>query len=79
MKTKVFKFVLPVFALFLAVSFAFAAEESNTAQTGYYNHPILGVQSIMTDCPRDGVDPCKFGAFPVYADQSLTIPLKKRQ
>lgn len=79
MKTKVFKLILPAFALLLAVSFAFATEETNATQTGYYEHPILGVQAIQTDCnPTSGVN-CMFGAFQVYAEPSLSTPLKRQQ
>ncbi|WP_298535860.1 DUF6520 family protein [uncultured Algibacter sp.] len=78
MKSKVFKFILPAFALLLAVSFAFATEESNASQTGYYNHPILGVQQISTDCQAQGAVNCMEGSYQVFADEDLTIPLKER-
>lgn len=79
MKTKVFKFILPAFALLLAVSFAFATEESNATTTGYYLHPILGVQPISTDCPETGIDVCMEGPYQVFKDQNLSIELYERQ
>ncbi|TMU50749.1 DUF6520 family protein [Flagellimonas algicola] len=75
MKTKILKFILPAFAIIMAVGLAFATDESNATQTGYYNHPILGVQSISTDCPDFGTVQCMEGPYQVFKDQNLTIPL----
>lgn len=81
MKSKIFRFVLPAFALFLAVSFAFATEANNTVTTQYYDHPILGAQEvpISLDCPTEGTTTCKYNGFNVYADQGLSISLYERQ
>jgi hypothetical protein len=53
MKTKVFKFILPAFAMLLAIGLSFATETNRSAQTGYYDDPFVpGVQSIITDCEK---------------------------
>lgn len=81
MKSKVLKFVLPAFAIMLAISFAFATEANNTVTTQYYNHPILGTLEvpISMDCPIQGSTTCKYNGFDVYADQGLSIPLYEKQ
>ncbi|USD24650.1 DUF6520 family protein [Flagellimonas marinaquae] len=78
MKAKFFKLLLPAFAIIMAVGMAFATEESNSTQTGYYNHPILGVQAIQTDCPEIGEVLCMEGQWQVFKDPALTIPLYER-
>lgn len=53
MKTKIFKFMLPAFAMLLAIGLSFATEAKRTAQTGYYDDPFIsGVQSVITDCEK---------------------------
>ena len=79
MKTKIQKFALPLFAIVMAIGLAFATAEDNATQTGYYNHPILGVQQIPTDCPDNGSVQCMEGTYPVFKDQNLTIPLYERE
>lgn len=72
MKTRFFKFVLPVFALFMAVSFAFAAESKSVAKTAYYFHPDLGWQTTMVDdnCNVEGTVPCLFLGIQTYSQPS---------
>lgn len=79
MKTKIFKFVLPVFAILLAVGFAFATEATIVSQTAYYDHPILGVQSTMVgdECDLEGEINCQFNGFQLYAEPTLVSPLRK--
>ncbi|TXG39574.1 DUF6520 family protein [Seonamhaeicola maritimus] len=79
MKSKVFKFILPAFALLLAVGFAFAAEDNYVSQTAYYNHPILGVQSVIIgdECQPSGAISCEFNGHQLYQEASLTTPLRK--
>lgn len=78
MKTKVFKFILPAFALLLAVSFAFATEDSNaTSMVAYYYHPVLGVQQTTTNCPDFGGQICKHGPYTLYSDPGLTSVIKR--
>ena len=79
MKSNLLKLVLPAFAILLAVGLAFATEDRDIPQTGYYQHPILGLQTIETDCPDSGSDPCLVNnQYPVYKNQGLTIPLYER-
>jgi len=78
MKTKFFKFVLPVFALLMAVSFAFATK-STRVLTAYYFNPSTGWQTtvVSDDCNRPAGQPCKIGAYQLYADMSFTNPLHR--
>lgn len=79
MKTKILKFVLPVFAMFLAMSMAFATNAS-TDQVGYYDDPGMpGVQQVSTNCSIEGELNCKVDGFKVYSDPSLSIPLWIRE
>ena len=78
MKRSFLKIVLPAFAIIMAVGLAFATEEDNSTETGYYNHPILGVQAIQTDCPETGQVLCMEGQWQVFKDPALTIPLYER-
>ncbi|MCK7591278.1 DUF6520 family protein [Subsaxibacter sp. CAU 1640] len=79
MKTKIFKFMLPVFAMLLAVGFAFATDVKTVSQTAYYNHPTLGVQSITIgdECQvQSGID-CKFNGLQLYREMALVNKLRK--
>lgn len=79
MKTKIFKFMLPVFAMLLAVGFAFATEVKTMSQTAYYNHPITGWQSVVigNECQdRSGFE-CKFNGYQLYKEMSTATPLRK--
>ncbi|WP_421823778.1 DUF6520 family protein [Flagellimonas oceanensis] len=79
MKSSFFKIVLPAFAILLAAGLAFATEDRNIPQTGYYDHPILGVQEIETDCLDSGSDQCMVNdQYPVFKNQGLSIPLYER-
>ncbi|MCK0156351.1 DUF6520 family protein [Cellulophaga sp. F20128] len=80
MKTTFFKTVLPAFAMLLAISLSFATEASTISPPAYYDHPDLGVQPVPggSDCVQDGNDACLFGTYPIYADESLEIPLGTR-
>lgn len=79
MKTKIFKFVLPVFALLMAVSFAFATQSSTVAQTAYYFHPVLGWQSVIIgdDCQDQAGNNCFIGSYQLYKDMSTSTPLRR--
>ena len=81
MKSKNFKFVLPAFAILFAISLSFATEANSDNQTGYYNHPILGIQPVPggVDCQTQVSDDCTYLGYPVFADPSLSIPLYKTQ
>lgn len=82
MKTKVFKSILPLFAILLAISLSFATTANSTLnEPGYYDHPILGAQPVPggVDCPQSGTITCKYGTYDVFADQSLTIQLYEKQ
>lgn len=79
MKTRFFKFILPVFAMLVAVSFAFATDTTSEAQTAYYFHPTLGWQSVVIgdDCQDQAGIACKIGAFQLYQDMSTSTPLRR--
>lgn len=75
MKTKVFKSVMPFFAMLLAMGMAFATSAS-TDQIGYYDDPAMpGIQEVSTNCSLKGVINCEVDGFQVYSDPSLSIPL----
>jgi len=79
MKTRFFKFVLPVFAILLAVSFAFATETKPMSQPAYYLHPISGWIEVTVgmECqPQAGVN-CTYDDFQLYKDESTSFPLRK--
>lgn len=80
MKTRFFKTVLAAFAILLAVSFAFATERTPEVKTAYYQHPVLGWQSIMIgdECGEFGAEPCLFETFQLYSQASTSsIDLRK--
>lgn len=53
MKSKILKFVLPAFAILLAVSLSFATVINMPSQIGYYDDPFeTEVQTITTDCTK---------------------------
>lgn len=80
MKTKVFKSILPAFALLLAVGVAFAATESNSFTTdGYYDHPIAGPTAVPggVNCQTSGQSDCTYQGLQVYAEIELETELHK--
>lgn len=74
MKKHLLKIVLPAFAILLAVGLAFATEESNLMYPGYADTPD-GPEPVETDCDGSSENQCKVGAFDVYEDIDLSIPL----
>jgi|26BtaG_2_1085354.scaffolds.fasta_scaffold00196_6 hypothetical protein len=81
MKTNFFKTVIAVFAILLAVSFAFAKESLPEAKTAYYFHPTLGWQSVVIgdDCKDQSGINCFIGPFQLYKDMSTSTPLRRLQ
>ncbi|WP_166962497.1 DUF6520 family protein [Yeosuana marina] len=82
MKSKVFKIMLPAFAILLAISLSFATEATNSSQTGYYDDPFIpGIQEVPggVDCPTTGEVTCKYNGHDVYADRAMTQPLWERE
>lgn len=77
MKTKMFKLILPIFAMLLAVGFAFASEGINQTQSGYVDTPF-GPKHIQTDCVDDGTVQCMLGDYFVFKDIGLSDPLYER-
>lgn len=77
MKTKVFKAVLPVFAMLLAMGMALATETTNSSPAFYDDPAIPGVQQLTggTDCPTVGQIPCMYQEFQLFADEDLSTPL----
>lgn len=79
MKTKVFKSVMPVFVMLMAIGMSFATNTVREAQTAYYQDPVLGVQSVIIgdECrDQNGID-CKFNGNQLYAEIALSTPLRK--
>lgn len=74
MKTKILKFVLPVFAVLVAVSFAFATKSTSVDQIGHYYEPLLGWQSIVvgSECGFDGEVPCKYMGKQLYSQRDTS-------
>ncbi|CAG2532840.1 hypothetical protein MAR621_03034 [Maribacter dokdonensis] len=79
MKTRFLKFVLPAFAIMMAIGLAFASEAETVSRIAYYDHPILGVQSTMVsdDCRPGGVLLCKFNGYQLYEEPSLSTQIGK--
>lgn len=79
MITKFFKFVLPVFAVLLAVSFAFSTETKPVDQEAYYFHPISGWQQVTVglECQDQAGTNCTFNNFQLYKEMSTATPLRK--
>ncbi len=79
MKTKIFKFILPIFAMLLAVGFAFATDVKTVSQTAYYNHPVLGVQSVTIgdECKVQSGFNCEFNGYPLFKEMALVNQLRK--
>ena len=79
MKTKILKFVLPAFALLLAVSFAFATEAINENRQGFISTPT-GYMEVPggVNCDTPTNDPCLYLGQQVYAEQGLITPLDKK-
>lgn len=79
MKTKVFKNVMPVFVMLLAIGLSFATNASPD-QVGYYDDPsVPGIQEVITNCSLDGEVECKVDGFQVYSDPGLLQPLFLRE
>ena len=79
MKRSFLNIVLPAFAIIMAVGLAFATEEDNSTQTGYYLHPIWGLQTVQTDCEDVGNTHCMEGQFQVFKNPGLTIALYEKE
>lgn len=79
MKTKFFKFILPAFAIVMAIGLAFASEAETASRIAYYSHPILGVQSTMVadECGQGNEIACQFNGYQLYAEPALTTELRK--
>ena len=73
MKTKLLKFVLPAFAIVMAIGLAFATEAETVYQTAYYNHPALGWQSVVAEngCGASGTIRCTFNGIQMYSQPSF--------
>lgn len=78
MKTSFFKIVLPAFAILLAVGLAFATETGTVSQTAYYQHPD-GVKSVTIgdECNPIGQINCTYFGYQLYAEASLSTPLRR--
>ena len=74
MKTKFLKFILPAFAIVMAIGLAFATEAETVYQDAYYNHPALGWQLTMAEagCGESGTIPCKFNGNQLYSQPSYS-------
>lgn len=79
MKTRIFKTILPAFAILLAISLSFAAEANRTTQIGYYDDPLIpGIQQVTTSCdPNATGSLCDYEGFQLYDEMALETPLKR--
>lgn len=77
MKSKFLKFILPAFAILLAISLSFATKANHVSQIGYYNHPTFGATEVTVDCNAPSGPQCLYGQYPVFEDEGLEIPLYK--
>jgi hypothetical protein len=78
MKSKVFKIMLPAFAILLAISLSFATEATNSSQIGYYFDSNLGeIVSTSVDCNSTSPDPCEVNGHQVFAERELLNALYK--
>ncbi|MCK0125240.1 DUF6520 family protein [Gelidibacter sp. F2691] len=80
MKTKVFKSVLPLFVMIIALNFAFATQSTSVDQIGHYFEPLLGWQSIVVgpECGPNGKDACEYMGKQLYSQPTTSsIPLRK--
>ncbi|AWX43631.1 hypothetical protein HME9304_00622 [Flagellimonas maritima] len=80
MKTNVFKFILPAFAILLAVGFAFATEHTTVAQEAHYFLPGQGWQSttVEDECYQGSSIPCEYNGIQLYSEPDFaSIQLRK--
>lgn len=78
MKSKVFKTILPAFAILLAISLSFATESNRVSQIGYYFDSNLGeIVSTTVDCNSTSPDPCEVNDHQVFAERQLLNALYK--
>ncbi|RDY57830.1 DUF6520 family protein [Flagellimonas nanhaiensis] len=78
MKNKLKKFVLPAFALLMAVSLAFATDAEAFLETGYIQGPTGPIQ-VQVDCKSEIIDPCLYLGQHVYEDPQFSTPMRKSQ
>ncbi|WP_111309840.1 DUF6520 family protein [Confluentibacter sediminis] len=76
MKTKKIKSILPVFAILLAIGFAFGTEAEAFLNTGFIEGPN-GPIEVQVDCESEIQDACLFLGQQVYADEDYETPLTK--
>lgn len=81
MKTKKIKFVLPVFAILLAVGFAFSTESKVVERDAYYNIPGTAnweKTTVGEECFTLGAIKCEFFGHQLYsAPNSGSMELSK--
>ena len=80
MKSKKIKFILPAFALLLAVSFAFATEAITENRQGFISTPS-GPMEVPggVDCDSTTDDACLYLGQQVHGNIELSDPLQKSQ
>ena len=76
MKTKVLKSLLLVFAILIAVGFAFATEAATLLNTGFIDGPS-GPIEVRVDCKSEIQDPCLYLGQQVYFDEGYEFPMRK--
>lgn len=76
MKTKVFKAILPLFAMVMAVGMAFATKSFDTNRPGYILTPT-GPMEVPGGvyCDTQVNAPCLYLGQQVFADKEGNIPL----
>ena len=76
MKTKVFKSVLPLFVMIMAVSFAFATQSTSVDQIGHFYDPVSGWHSVGVgpECGITGEYPCEYMGKQLYTQPDTQSP-----
>jgi len=79
MKTKVFKSVMPFLVMIMAIGLSFAMETETSTTMGFYEDPLLGVQSVPIgiECQNQAGFNCEFDGYQLYAERELRTSLHK--
>ncbi|WP_066223747.1 DUF6520 family protein [Formosa haliotis] len=76
MKTSFFKFIMPAFAILLAVGLAFASNSTELLNVGYIQGPSGPIQ-VQVDCESEVEEPCTYLEQQVFKDQNYNEPMTK--
>lgn len=76
MKTKVFKSVLPLLVMILAIGLSFATQSPTVDQLGYFQNSLSEWQSIVVgpECGLTGDEPCLYMDKQLYTQPDIDSP-----